>query len=455
MPQLGVGAVYWSALHPLFEAHSDIFQVAEVEPSTFWIKSPGAGGAVRSNPLALDKVAELPQAKLIHGVGYPVGGTVCDQEEHLAEQRRWADRLDAAWTSEHLSFNETAVGAAGFLLPPCQSEDGIAVAAANIRKRAALLGRPFAFETGVNYLRPQPREIPDGAYFAAVAEAADCHILLDLHNLWANERNGRARVADVVAALPRDRVCELHLAGGMEKDGYWLDAHSDLIPPRLFDLAVEVVAELPRLGAILFEISAQHAAKVAPHDLVRQVEALHRLWEGRARAPTAARAPVARTWTGEGPTADEWEQHLVRSLSRGDSVADDPALALYRTLIASFRGGALADMMPHSLRLFQLTAGEAALEEVLADYAGATTPQLYPADEAIQFGAWLRADPPDIPYLRDILDLEAGIALLASIGRGGEISFRHDPSLIVSAVAEGRRPTDLPRGDYRIAIGDD
>lgn len=455
LPRAGVGAVYCACLHGLFEAHPDIIEAAEIEPSSFWIKAPGPKGAIRSNPLALERIAALPQAKLVHGVGYPVGGTLCDNRAHVDELRRWADRLDAAWTSEHLSFNETAAGAAGFLLPPCQSDDGVAVAAANIRARAAAIGRPFAFETGVSYLPPGPDEMEDGAFFAAVAEAADCHILLDLHNLWTNERNGRARVRDVIAALPLDRVCEVHLAGGEWKNGYWLDAHSGFAPPALLDLAAEIVPELPALGAILFEIAPEYAPKVEEAALLRQIEALHRLWERRGRSPRRASPAMTSSGRRNGGAAADWEAAFIEALSRRPASDADPATALYNSLIDSFRRGALAVTLTHSVRLLQLTHGEAAVDALLTDYASATSPQLYPGDEAIQFAAWLKANGPATPYLGDVLALEEGIVTIACAGAGRELGFGHDPTLIVLAIAEGRVPRGLPAGDYRVALGTD
>ena len=84
---------------------------------------------------------------------------------------------------------------------------------------------PFLIETGVNYLQPRPGELSDGAYIASVADSSDCAILLDLHNLLANERNGREPVSDVLSDLPLERVLEVHITGGFEFDGYYLDAH--------------------------------------------------------------------------------------------------------------------------------------------------------------------------------------------------------------------------------------
>lgn len=113
---------------------------------------------------------------------------------------------------------------------------------------------PFAVETGVNYLHPRAEELPDGAFVAGVAMAADCGILLDLHNVWTNERNGRQAVDDFVAQIPLERVWEVHLAGGSELEGYWLGSHSGGIPDELHALAARVIPQLPNLRALIFEI---------------------------------------------------------------------------------------------------------------------------------------------------------------------------------------------------------
>ena len=142
--------------------------------------------------------------------------------------------LGAPWASEHLSFNAIQTGCAveqiGFLLPPRQTHAGVDVAVHNIRCLMPRLPVPFAFETGVNYLQPRADELRDGEFVAAIAMKANCGILLDLHNLWVNERNGRQSVTEFVDMLPLDRVWEVHLAGGMMLGDYYLDAHSDVIP---------------------------------------------------------------------------------------------------------------------------------------------------------------------------------------------------------------------------------
>src|SRR4051794_30332264 len=121
-PRLGPGAIYLRSLDTWIRSNPDLIQVAEVEPQTLWTKAATAGSLPRSSPLERRWLAELPQSLLTHGVGYPIGGTICDQSCHVEEFRRWIAGLDSPWTSEHLSIFDvpTVHGSApcGFLMPP-------------------------------------------------------------------------------------------------------------------------------------------------------------------------------------------------------------------------------------------------------------------------------------------------------------------------------------------------
>ena len=186
-------------------------------------------------------------------------------------------------------------------MPPLQTEAGARLAARNITRRAAALGKPFAFETGVNYFAPRPCEMPDGEFFRTIAEAADCGILLDLTNLWANHKNGRADIHDVLACLPLERVWEVHLAGLEFAHGHWLDAHSNAVDDELVEIASDVVADLPNLGAIIFEI--------APDRVDRFGE---RNWLQRDGESAASLGQVSR----RGPVRGEQERNSAAGICR-------------------------------------------------------------------------------------------------------------------------------------------
>ena len=255
---LGVGLVAAAGADLLWPGVAGLADVVEIEPQTMWRPLPGGGWQL--SQAAYEWAAGLGRPALAHGVAFPVGGCQPPDPAGVALTAESAQRVDAAHWSEHLSFNRAAPAGsgggvidAGFFLPPAQSPDGVARAAGHVAAYQAASGLPFLIETGVSYLQPRPGELSDGAFVGGVAEAADCGILLDLHNLLANERNGRQPVDGVLAELPLDRVLEVHLAGGFEARGFWLDAHHGPPDEELLALAGRVLPRLPNLRALIWE----------------------------------------------------------------------------------------------------------------------------------------------------------------------------------------------------------
>src|SRR3984893_6827908 len=254
LPELGVGIVYSAALEPLFADHPEIADVLEIEPQTTWLERPDRPGGNLVRPAVDDHLASLPFRKLVHSIGTPVGGSIPGIDAQLPLLREIVRKLEAPWASEHLAFNLTSDFFTGFFLPPRHTAAGLDVYGAAIDRLTDAVQVPLAIETGVNYLRRRSDEIPDGEFVAKLADRAGCGILLDLHNLFANERNGRQKVWDFLKQIPLDRVWEIHLAGGFEWGGYWLDAHSGAIPEPLLALSREVVPHCPNLKAVIFEV---------------------------------------------------------------------------------------------------------------------------------------------------------------------------------------------------------
>jgi len=284
LPELGVGIVYWPELFEKLNLAWEHIGVLEIEPQAFWLHDDASDSAYVLDRHAIEHLGGFPQPKIVHGVGFPVGGTVPTTIAELGTFAESIRTLDAVWASEHLSFNRVRDGSRvrdlGFLLPPLQSPASVSTCVANITQVQEALPVPFAVETGVNYLRALPGELADGRFFASVADASDCGLLLDVHNLWTNQRNGRQPVLDVVAELPLERVIEMHLAGGQEFDGYWVDAHSGLVPRDVMDLARQIVPRLPNLKAIIYEVMPEYVKDrgITASDLREQLEQLHELW---------------------------------------------------------------------------------------------------------------------------------------------------------------------------------
>jgi uncharacterized protein (UPF0276 family) len=453
--RLGPGAVYQRSLDAVFRSNPDLVKVAEIEPQTLWTKSSAAGSSPRGSPGELRHVSALPQRLLTHGVGCPIGGLHCD-ERQVPEFRMWNEELNVPWTSEHLSIFHVR-GAhgeqpCGFLMPPLQTEAQVSLAARNIVRRATALGRPFAFETGVNYFAPRDCEMPDGEFFAAVAESADCGILLDLSNLWANERNGRATISEVLRSLPLERVWEVHLAGLEFAHGHWLDAHAGGIDGELIAIAAEVIASLPSLGALVFEIASDRLSDFGAKEFLQEMEKLHRLWEmNRTASPTkaAAQQPCAGS---SFPSPEAWERLIAAHMLPADDrphcdiessylkPSDERSFSLYNCLAASFRTGAIAELLEHSTRLLLLGLGKTALRDLMDQYVAATPPVAFPTDEALNFRRYMQAHPVSVPGLEDVLKFESTLIEAAVDNTAIRVELSRDLDSMLADIAMGRLP---------------
>lgn len=469
-PRLGPGAVYQRSLDAVFRSNPDLIRVVEVEPQTLWTKSSAAGSLPRGSPGELRHVSALPQRLLTHGVGCPIGGVHCD-ERQAPEFRRWNEGLKVPWTSEHLSIFQVR-GAhgeqpCGFLMPPLQTEAQVRLAGSNIIRRARVLGRPFAFETGVNYFARRDSEMPDGEFFAAVAEAGDCGILLDLANLMANERNGRAKIGDVLRSLPLERVWEVHLAGLQFAHGHWLDAHAGGIDGDLMAIAAEVVASLPNLGALIFEISSDRLSDFGAKGFLGEMEKLNGLWDMSGTA-SATKAAAKQPWVGSYfPSPESWEEliavHMLPAADRPRcdvessylKPTDERSFSLYSCLAASFRTGAIADLLEHSTRLLLLGLGEMALRDLMDRYVAATPPVAFPTDEALSFRRYMRAHPVPVPGLEDVLNFESTLVEAAVDNTTIRVELSRDIDSMLADIAMGRLPgpsSDRPRTVLDIGV---
>ena len=467
LPQLGVGITYSTAIEPLLERRPELFRVLEVEPQTTWIKTPGAARRYRIDEGFLDHLARLPGRKLVHSVGTPVGGTVRPETAQLELLRTTIEFVDSPWASDHLSFNQTPEFATGFFLPPRQTPDGVRTVTIAIQDLMAALPVPIAVETGVNYLQPRPEELPDGAFVAQVVETANCGLLLDLHNVFANGLNGRQPIDQYLEQLPLERVWEIHLAGGMELDGFWLDAHSGAIPDPLYALAEQLIPRLPNLSAIVFEIFPSFVPLVGL-DLVReQMERLQALWSMRAQppGPPSDRPPILRLEPSgmEEASAEAWERalgSLVIGRTTGDRLAleleQDPGVKVVEGLIHEFRASMIVGVLRLTSRLLMLALGPDAFRVLLADYWSKFPPQVYASLEADLFAQYLEALHLKVPQLAKILEFERSVTATLSDGKTRIVQFDFEPIPLLRALAEGRLPDEPARpGSYEIELTPD
>ncbi|MCK0149101.1 DUF692 domain-containing protein [Marivita sp. S6314] len=456
-PKLGIGMIFSAALTPFLRRRPDALDVLEIEPQTLWLADDPIDGPFAEFRPALEAFSELPQAKLVHSVGVPLGGTRRPDPGQMALLKATADRLNSPWVSEHLSVAGTPHQSAGFLLPPLQTEDGVATAVANIQAFKAGLGRPVAVETGVAYLKRKAFEMPDGVFLRRVAEEADCGLLLDLHNLWCNHINDRIDIDETLSQIPFDRVWEVHLAGGEEMGGVWLDSHSGAMPDALAARAREVIAELPNLGAVNFEIYDTFLERVDDAEFDQIVEDLRSIWAHAGQSRSDLRPfDIVTPVDSHDTSPAQWEDSLTRAVWKSDPSGhlwpeDHPLLTLYAFLARSFRGSLLTRALPRAVRYGLLRDGDR-FEQTLSAYFDAQSPQMFAPLEAAAFRNWLIAQGEHDPLMLGLLDYDMAFIEMLTSDTPKIVRFPGDPAPVFEALVEGRLPAQPKPPEWELEI---
>ncbi|HVU98718.1 MAG TPA: DUF692 family protein [Puia sp.] len=477
LPEAGIGLTYNFGLQSFLEECLDHIDVLEVEPQSIWFRKNGdASNEVHGCPQLVMNEAEFERIsryqcrKLLHGIGYPVGGSIPPGDEQIPLLQKMIKDWDVPWMSEHLSFNKVIAGNrqvnTGFLLPPLQTPEGVRVAAGSIRHMSANLPIPLLIETGVNYLQRQRYEMEDGCFMASVVEAAGCGILLDLHNVLVNQKNGRQGVREFIRQIPPESVYEIHLAGGREYQGYYLDAHAGLISRELEDIAREAIRMLPNVKAVFFEIFPTYLEAMDNRALCLEMDRIRRIWDQRGTrtiskrhgAPPAQPAPAERL-DGSVPSAEEWENAVAALILKKESdsplyecLKADRGAGIMQDLLYSFRASMVVRSIPCCFRYLLIAFGKDHFESLLKDFFSGYYPEGFASVEALNFLEYLAGRPIDLKALPDLIRYESAVIRTAIDNTSRVLQFSVEPLTFLRALAEKRLPAAFIDGEFELVI---
>jgi len=200
--------------------------------------------------LVLDRVrADYPVA--LHGVSLSLGSDEPVDPAYLDRLAALVDEVDPAIVSDHLCWTRLGAHNSHDLLPLPFTEEAVEVAAAKIRRVQDRLGRRMLVENVSTYLRFGGSTLTEWEFVAAVAEEADCGLLLDINNVYVNSRNHGFDPEDYLAGLPASRVGQFHVAGHEDHGDVVLDTHDRAVTGEVWDLFRAAVRRFGPLPTIL------------------------------------------------------------------------------------------------------------------------------------------------------------------------------------------------------------
>jgi hypothetical protein len=135
--------------------------------------------------------------------------------------------------------------------------------------------------------------------------------------------------------------------------------------------------------------------------------------------------------------------------------ADERSFSLYARLAASFRTGAIAELLENTTRLLLIAIGEEALRDLLDRYISVTRPAAFPTDEALNFRRFIDANPISAPGLEEMLKFEATLIEAAANSLTIQVTFAKDIDAMLADIAAGRLPgpsSDRPETVLEIGV---
>ena len=172
----------------------------------------------------------------LHGVSLSIGSTDPLDRAYLDRLRDLAARIEPAWVSDHLCWASIGGHHAHDLLPLPYTEETLDHVVWRVRAVQDHLGRRIALENASSYLRFAGSSIPEWEFLGEVAHRADCGILLDVNNVFVSAANQGFDPEKYLAAIPAQRVWEIHLAGHSDRGSHLLDTHSTRVCDQVWDL---------------------------------------------------------------------------------------------------------------------------------------------------------------------------------------------------------------------------
>ena len=231
-----------------------------------------------------------------HGLGLSLPSAIPLDEEMVAAGAAISRDLGGfAWHAEHLNLFIAPRGSvpnaqAGLGLPVIYDDESFDLMAAKLRVVADAFACRILLENG-SFFTPVPDlDYTEPEFLNRLLHAGLSGTLLDLHNLLVSARNGGMDPAAYLDALDLDGVEEVHLAGGDDHEGFYMDSHSTVTPDVVWELAYEYLPRCRNLKAITFEYQESYFDDLGLPTLAAELERIHALAEACGRPAEVARA---------------------------------------------------------------------------------------------------------------------------------------------------------------------
>ena len=188
----------------------------------------------------LDRIREH-YPMVMHGVSMSIGSTEPLNVDYLTDLKKLIARVEPEWVSDHLCW--TGIGGRNLhdLMPLPYTEEAMSHVVDRVSQVQDTLGRQILLENVSSYVTYNASEISEWEFLSAIAERADCLILLDVNNIYVSSQNHGFEPSDYLDGVSAARIQQFHLAGHSYQNQLIIDTHDHPVCDPVWSLYQQAV----------------------------------------------------------------------------------------------------------------------------------------------------------------------------------------------------------------------
>jgi len=248
----------------LLERIIPLIDTIEISPDAI-ARSAGKQACLRLEILK-EYASVLPHVNFVaHGVGLSIGSFDHWNEGYLRLLDELFESLKLEWHSEHLACTQVADENVGTMLPLPRTEEALDLICTRVEALQKRYAVPFLLEHVICLLPDMPGVYTPAGFINAITSRTGCGLILDAYNLECDVFNQGLDISAFLDELDLAPVRELHLAGGVQHRGFYLDIHSNPTSDTTLALGLDIIRRAPNLRVATYEF-LKEAVVLLGHD---------------------------------------------------------------------------------------------------------------------------------------------------------------------------------------------
>jgi uncharacterized protein (UPF0276 family) len=226
--------------------------ILETRPQMDWFEVISENFMVEGGrPLQVLERIRANYPIVLHGVSLSIGSTDHLDRKYLRDLKSLLNRFEPAWVSDHLCWTSVGSHNTHDLLPLPYTEEVVRHVAVRVREVQETLQRRILVENVSSYMTFVQSTMTEWEFLSAVAEEADCGILLDINNIFVSAFNHGFTAERYIDSVPIERVVQFHLAGHCDHGSYLLDSHDHPVCEEVWKLYERAVRRFGVVSALV------------------------------------------------------------------------------------------------------------------------------------------------------------------------------------------------------------